>query len=119
MADAEVWGVKKLIRGEGRGLFPEKRELGIASDAEAEAIVEVVGREGVALRRAAVAGVDAPDATAQQTVRTSRRSCGVCHASCCIRTVPILAPLPNIAKRVIETQGVWEFGCNSVRCAAS
>ena len=80
MADAEVWGVKKLIRGEGRGLFPEKRELGIASDTDPEVVVDEAGRDAVAQRRAAVVGVVEPVAAAQQTGRTSRRSCGVGHA---------------------------------------
>ena len=52
-------------------------------DTEAEAVeVEDDGRAvEVALRRAAVVGVVVPVAAAQQTVRTSRGSCGVGHAS--------------------------------------
>ncbi len=52
-------------------------------DTEAEAVgVEDDGRAvEVALRRAAVVGVVVPAAAAQQTVRTSRGSCGVDHAS--------------------------------------
>ena len=63
----------------------EKRELRSPRDTEAVGEVggrvEVVGQEGVAQRRAAEVGVVAPVAAAQQTVRTSRGSCGICHAS--------------------------------------
>ena len=87
-------------------------ELRSPHDTEPDAVVHEAGREVAALRRAADVGVDAPDAAAQQTARTSRGSCGVGHTSGWIRPVPILAPLPNIAQRVIETQGVWEFAGN-------
>ncbi len=70
----------KLGIGEGRGLFQEKMELRIPRDSEAVAAVEAVGRDAEAVRRAAVFGGAAPAAAAQQTVRTSRGSCGVCHA---------------------------------------
>ena len=58
-------------------------ELRVASDAEAEVVVDadVVGRESAAPRRAAAAGAVEPIAAAQQTGVTSRGSCGVCHAS--------------------------------------
>ena len=58
-----------------------KMELRSPHDTEPDEVVEVDGRVVVALRRAAVVGVEAPAAAAQQTVRTSRRSCGVGHAS--------------------------------------
>ena len=58
-----------------------KMELRSPHDTEAEAAVDGDGRVVEALRRAAVAGVEAPAAAAQQTGRTSRGSCGVCHAS--------------------------------------
>ena len=59
-----------------------KMELRIPHDTEAaEEEANVVGRDEEAPRRAAVAGVDVPVAAAQQTIRTSRRSCGVGHAS--------------------------------------
>ena len=82
----------------------EKRELRSPHDTEAEVEVEAVGRGVAALRRAAVAGVEAPVAAAQQTVRTSRRSCGICKwARAVVRiAVPILAPLPNIASHVVK-----------------
>ena len=68
---------KVLIRSEGCGLV-----LRSPHDTEPDDFEEVVGREVVeALRRAAAVGVVAPAAAAQQTVRTSRRSCGVGHAS--------------------------------------
>ena len=60
-----------------------KMELRSPHDTEAAAVAvagEVVGRVVEALRRAAVEGTVAPVAAAQQTVRTSRRSCGVGHA---------------------------------------
>ena len=57
-------------------------ELRSPRDTEADAVedVEAVGRVDVAPRRAAGAGVVAPVAAAQQTVRTSRGPCGICHA---------------------------------------
>ena len=59
-----------------------KMELRSPHDTEPDgAEVDVVGRVEAALRRAAVVGVVVPEAAAQQTVRTSRRSCGVGHAS--------------------------------------
>ena len=59
----------------------EKRELRSPRDTEPDDDVEAVGREVAALRRAAAAGAVEPGAAAQQTVRTSRGSCGICHAS--------------------------------------
>ena len=56
-------------------------ELRSPHDTEAVVADDVVGRGAVAPRRAAVVGVAAPEAAAQQTVRTSRGSCGVGHAS--------------------------------------
>ena len=57
-------------------------ELRSPHDTESDDVVEdAVGRAVVALRRAADAGDVEPAAAAQQTVRTSRRSCGVGHAS--------------------------------------
>ena len=58
----------------------EKRELRSPHDTEAEAAVNAAGRVGAAPRRAAGAGAAAPAAAAQQTVRASRRPCGVGHA---------------------------------------
>ena len=58
-----------------------KMELRSPHDTEAEDAAEVDGRAEEALRRAAVAGAVVPDAAARQTVRTSRGSCGVGHAS--------------------------------------
>ena len=48
---------------------------------EAEEVVDVAGREEAAPRRTEVIGVAAPAAAAQQTVCSSRGSCGVGHAS--------------------------------------
>ena len=57
-------------------------ELRSPRDTEADADVDGAGREVVvAPRRAAGAGDAEPVAAAQQTVRTSRGSCGICHAS--------------------------------------
>ena len=78
MADAKVWGSKK--EKEKMEEEKEKRELRSPRDTEADAAVEVVGRADVAHRRAAEVGVAAPEAAAKQTVRTSRGSCGICHA---------------------------------------
>ena len=63
------------LRGEDRGLV-----LRSPRGTEPDAVVEVAGRAGDALRRAAVAGVVEPVAAAQQTGRASRGSCGVGHA---------------------------------------
>ena len=59
----------------------EKRELRSPRDTEAEEAADDGGRVDVAPRRAAVDGADVPEAAAQQTVRTSRGSCGVGHAA--------------------------------------
>ncbi len=76
-----------------------KMELRSPHDTEPDVVADVAGRAEGAPRRAAVVGVAGPDAAAQQTVRTSRGSCGVCGwARGVVRTaIPILAPLPNIA----------------------
>ena len=55
-------------------------ELRSPRDTEPDEEVDAAGREAVALRRAAAVGVAAPVAAAQQTVGTSRGSCGVGHA---------------------------------------
>ena len=79
MADAKVWGSKK----EKEKMEDQnwKMELRSPHDTEPDAVVDAAGREVVALRRAAVVGKVAPAAAAQQTVRASRGSCGVGHAS--------------------------------------
>ena len=56
-------------------------ELRSPRDTEAAIADGVVRDADVALRRAAVAGAGAPVAAAQQTMRASRGSCGVGHAS--------------------------------------
>ena len=108
MVDAKVWGSKQesssaakaadsskckcrwkvLIRSEGRGLFPEKREeekekreLRSPDGTEPDIGDGVVRVVVAALRATAVVGGAVPVAAAQQTRRTSRGSCGVCHAS--------------------------------------
>ena len=58
-----------------------KMELRSPHDTEPDEVVDAAGRAAVALRRAADDGAAVPVAAAQQTVRTSRRSCGVGHAS--------------------------------------
>ena len=50
-------------------------------DTEPDVAVDGAGRAEVAPRRAAAVGVAVPVAAAQQTVRASRGSCGVGHAS--------------------------------------
>ena len=55
-------------------------ELRSPHDTEPDEVAEVAGRAVAAQRRAAVAGVDGPEAAAQQTGRPSRGSCGVGHA---------------------------------------
>ena len=57
-----------------------KMELRSPHDTEPEVVVDEVGRVVDAPRRAAEVGDVAPEAAAQQTVRTSRGSCGVGHA---------------------------------------
>ena len=71
----------------------------LRSPRDTEAVVVEDGHGGVALRRAAAVGGVDPVAAAQQTVRTSRGSCGVCKwARGVVSTaIPILAPLINIA----------------------
>ena len=57
-----------------------KMELRSPHDTEPDGAADEAGRVVDALRRAAVAGEVEPVAAAQQTVRTSRGSCGVGHA---------------------------------------
>ena len=57
-----------------------KMELRSPHDTEPDEVADAAGRVVGALRRAAVVGEIAPVAAAQQTVRASRGSCGVCHA---------------------------------------
>ena len=58
-----------------------KMKLRSPHDTEPDVEVDAVGREEVeAPRRAARVGEEVPAAAAQQTVRTSRGSCGVGHA---------------------------------------
>ena len=90
MADAKVWGSKKEHSSAAKTadyfqrkwkIKNGKMELRSPHDTEADVDVEVTGRADAAQRRAAGAGVVVPVAAAQQTVRTSRGSCGVGHAS--------------------------------------
>ena len=77
------------LRGEGRGLAPEKmekekekRELRSLDGTEPDiAAGDVRVADAVARRATADAGAVEPRAAAQQTKRTSRGSCGVGHAS--------------------------------------
>ena len=55
-------------------------ELRSPRDTEADVVEDAAGRGAAALRRAADVGAAVPAAAAQQTGRTSRGSCGVCHA---------------------------------------
>ena len=59
----------------------EKIKLRIASDAESDRVAGEARIDVVALRGAADDGETEPRAAAKQTVRPSRGSCGVCHAS--------------------------------------
>ena len=52
-----------------------------ADEEVADVAVDAVGRAVGAPRRAAAVGVGVPAAAAQQTIRASRGSCGVCHES--------------------------------------
>ena len=72
---AEPARVDGVIRSEGCGLV-----LRSPRDTEPDIVVGAVRVAGAALRRAAISGEEAPAAAAGQTVRTSRRSCGVGHA---------------------------------------
>jgi len=99
MADAKVWRSKKENSSAAKAAdspqrrwkieddsaarnHQEKMKLRRPHDTEPDEEVDVVGRAEVAApRRAAVEGVVAPAAAAQQTGRTSRGSCGVGHAS--------------------------------------
>ena len=89
MADAKVWGSKKEHSSAAKAADYSQRkwkikngkmELRSPHDTEPEAVADEVGRGAEALRRAAVDGDVEPVAAAQQTVRTSRGSCGVGHA---------------------------------------
>ena len=89
MADAKVWGSKKEHSSAAKAADYSQRkwkikngkmELRSPHDTEPEAVADEVGRGDEALRRAAVDGDVEPVAAAQQTVRTSRGSCGIVHA---------------------------------------
>ena len=89
MADAKVWGSKKEHSSAAKAADYSQRkwkikngkmELRSPHDTEPEAVADEVGRGAEALRRAAVDGDVEPVAAAQQTVRTSRGSCGIVHA---------------------------------------
>ena len=76
------------LRGEGRGLAPEKmekekekRELRSPDGTEPDIEAGEVRVVAVAQRATAIEGAVVPAAAAQQTIRTSRGSCGVGHAS--------------------------------------
>ncbi len=58
----------------------EKRELRSPDDTESDGVADEAGRIDAAPRCATVAGAVDRAAAAQQTVITSRRSCGVGHA---------------------------------------
>ena len=79
MEDAKVWGSKK--EKEKMEEEKEKRELRSPDGTEPDIAAGVVRVEADALRATAEVGVVAIGAAAQQTVRTSRGSCGVGHAS--------------------------------------
>ena len=90
MADAKVWGSKKEHSSAAKTadyfqrkwkIKNGKMELRSPHDTEAVVAAEAAGRAVEAPRRAAAAGAVVPVAAAQQTVRTSRGSCGVGHAS--------------------------------------
>ena len=98
MADAKVWRSKKENSSAAKAAdsprrrwkieddsatrnHQEKMKLRSPHDTETDGVDDAVGRAAAALRRAAVVGVAEPEAAAQQTVRTSRGSCGVGHAS--------------------------------------
>ena len=77
------------LRGEGRGLVPEKmekkkekRELRSPDGTEPDTIAGADRVVAAAQRATAIDGVVAPEAAAQQTNRAARLgSCGVGHAS--------------------------------------
>ena len=90
MAEAKVWGSKKEHSSAAKAADYSQRkwkikngkmELRSPHDTEPDVVVDVARRGVAALRRAAAVGVVAPAAAAQQTVRASRGSCGVGHAS--------------------------------------
>ncbi len=56
-------------------------ELRSPHDTEPDDVADAAGRAEAALRRAAAEGGEGPVAAAQQTVRPSRGSCGVGHAT--------------------------------------
>ena len=78
-------------------------------DTETDGFVGEVGIAVVARRRADAVGAGGIGAAADRTSprrggrRPSRRSCGICLRSGCIRAVEILAPLINIACHIVES----------------
>ncbi len=78
---AALAAAAKETESEKREEEKEKRELRSPDGTEPETDVGVARVVDVALRATAVAGDVEPDAAAQQTIRASRGSCGVGHAS--------------------------------------
>ena len=74
--------IDAVLQDRGKGKESRGKQSRIPRDPESDVADDEVGRGCVvALRRAAVFAFVVPVAAAQQTVRTSRWSCGVCHAS--------------------------------------
>src|SRR5262249_38680811 len=82
---------------------PDGRELpgGQTGDAEADAAVAVASVVAVAVRRAAVPGVDFPRATAVDTGAAFRAN-RIFYKSCLIFPLPVATPLPDVAVHVVQ-----------------
>ena len=85
-----------------------KRELRIPCGAEAD--VRVVRRADVARGCAGVDGRVAPTPATTHSECASRGSTWIRLTFGRIQAEPILAPLPNIANRVIKSKRIWKFG---------
>src|SRR5213592_196757 len=91
----------QLLPGAAGG-FPDTTK---AVDVVAKANVGVTGALVVAIASAAVLGAESPGATTQHFVLTFLRSPGIFPRSLLviIHLVEIVAPLPNVARHVVES----------------
>ena len=96
--------LKAIVKGDGGTVT--SNEVIATIDTEAKAAAAVAGRQVVAIRRPAVAGVVVPAPASDHPGRARRGACRIDCSVCSIRPIPVLHPLPDIAMHVIEPPGV-------------
>lgn len=98
----------------------EGQTLVLRSPYNAKSVATVDAARGAdrAVRHTAAERPVDPTPTAQHFGVSSHGSCGVGHASRCIGSIPILAPLTNIARHVVQAKRVRRLAPNGMRFAA-